>query len=980
MRPVDRSRALQRRSRYETFEERLALTAQPLAQPSVGVDQELQQHYGELAPAELVSPVADLQLQVGADGQISHHASAGSSNFNDVHNLTGVNYVFDNFGLTGSGQTVAIIDSGIAWDHVALGGGFGSDYRVVGGYDFAENDADPYDDGPSGFHGTHVAGILGSSDSEHRGVATGVDLVGLRVFDDQGEGYFSWVEDALQWVHEHQDDFENPITTVNLSLGASWNANDVPNWSTLEDEFAQLKADGIFIAVSAGNSFNEFDAAGLSYPAASPNVVPVASVDSDGTISDFSQRSDRVLAAPGSYITSTIPDHVFGADGNPNDFGTSSGTSMASPYVAGASVLVRQAMDFIGVQNITQDTIYDHLRDTADVVYDAATRANYHLINLEAAITALMPSDDFGSSNDAAHWLGALADGNSFTGAIENVTDVDYFSFTAGGSGVATFTFDTTHELTVSAIVGGQSGELTNSTLTIDVVAGNTYTLAIGTNDGIGRYDVNIALASAHSDNSQSDTGNAGGESEAVVDPIVKAAYELDQAAGLKFAGKDYLNWGGTNEKWLQGNDGWYFIRPTGEVYKWSGSGKANGELVATLDASYYTNLSKLYDATPPEATQDKSTGSGKNTGGGSSKTDNEAVDDANGGGNNSTSGAESTIVTRARELDSQYGFTTDGKYYENWAGLGEKWLRSEELGWVFITPDGSVYDWNGNQATTINSPKVAQLDASFHQNPTLLTDPPAAGNAGSGEQGDVNEGAVSSGGNSSSDTEQGKNESSRDTLSKRASELDQQLGLRTTGDYYHNWAGLGEKWMTSADGKWYFITVDGSLYQWNGSQANASASARVAQLDSSFHADPSKLHDAPTTTSTQAFSAASIHRLRVEDAVTVIDTANVVNQHTLYSATLTRQAARDRVHSVASRSQKTNEGDKVATTRMEFFTAYETRGSSYEYDVIGVAKSSSTEDELTVLERVYQELEAERSSTQPNPDAIELARIRTNG
>ena len=74
-------------------------------------------------------------------------------------------------GFDGEGQTVVIIDSGIAYDHEALGNGFGVNSRVVGGWDFAENDADPYDDGPTGFHGTHVAGIVGSSDADHKGLA-----------------------------------------------------------------------------------------------------------------------------------------------------------------------------------------------------------------------------------------------------------------------------------------------------------------------------------------------------------------------------------------------------------------------------------------------------------------------------------------------------------------------------------------------------------------------------------------------------------------------------------------------------------------------------------------------------------------------------------------------------------------------------------------------------------------------------------------
>ncbi|MCA9265855.1 MAG: S8 family serine peptidase, partial [Planctomycetales bacterium] len=115
-------------------------------------------------------------------------------------------YANRELGLTGAGQTVAVIDSGIAYDHYALGGGWGTSYRVVGGWDFAENDADPYDDGPLGYHGTHIAGVIGSTDTQHPGVAPDVDLVALRVFDDYGHGEFAAIESALDWVHDHQFD------------------------------------------------------------------------------------------------------------------------------------------------------------------------------------------------------------------------------------------------------------------------------------------------------------------------------------------------------------------------------------------------------------------------------------------------------------------------------------------------------------------------------------------------------------------------------------------------------------------------------------------------------------------------------------------------------------------------------------------------------------------------------------------------------
>ncbi|QDU99047.1 S8 family serine peptidase [Lignipirellula cremea] len=447
---------------FEKLEEKLALTAQALTSIS--------------------DEAAQLVLE--------QHVTATLA---EAHDETGVSYVHETYGFTGQGQTVAVIDSGIAWDHYALGGGYGEDFRVVGGFDFAEGDNDPFDDGPIGFHGTHVSGIIGSSDKIHTGVAPGVDLAGLRVFDDLGNGNLKWVEEALQWVHENRHTFASEITTVNLSLGVDWNSDNTPSWATLEEEFALLEKDGIFISVSAGNAFAKYGVAGVSYPAASQYVTPVASVGPDGELSDFSQRNDRVIAAPGEKISSTVPASLFGLLGPSQNFAQASGTSMAAPYVAGASTLVREAMEFAGYGVINQDVIYDHIRETADLVYDSATNAYYHRLNLGRAIDQLLP-DDYGSSTvDAYAWKG-MTDGASLKGSIERLADKDYFTFTATQTGTAAFALDDGGHASWIAAGGTIAGDL----LTLDVKAGSSYVIGVqGDGSGLSHYVVDVTVEAA---------------------------------------------------------------------------------------------------------------------------------------------------------------------------------------------------------------------------------------------------------------------------------------------------------------------------------------------------------------------------------------------------------------------------------------------------------------------------------------------------
>jgi hypothetical protein len=490
-------------ARIEQLEDRRVMSADPLGGLGGSID-----HHD----LEEQAPPLDQHLLGDPDFWINPDDAAALDGYfqeieqalTEAHNQTGWFNVRNNYGFTGRGQTVAVIDSGIAYNHFALGGGLGSNYRVVGGWDFTEeNDNNPYDDGNSGGHGTHVSGIIGSSSGTHTGVAPGVDFVGLRVFNDAGAGYFSWVEKALQWVLQNRNDYENPITTINLSLGvSSWNSASIPQWANLEDEFAQLEAAGIFIAVSAGNSFGTYNTPGLSYPAASQYVVPVMSTDDSGALSYFSQRLGRAIAAPGRSIISTIPDYKGNNNGVADDFASMSGTSMAAPYIAGASVIIREAMQLVGMTNITQDVIYNHMMATADTIFDAVSKLSYKRLNLDAAIDALMPADDYGSTLAAAHNLGALAGTSSVSGRIGSLTDSDYFRFTAAASGNVTFDLREAPGGIASAWqVYGANGQALAShngdNITFSVIAGQAYTVRLASTSGMGAYTFDVTAASA---------------------------------------------------------------------------------------------------------------------------------------------------------------------------------------------------------------------------------------------------------------------------------------------------------------------------------------------------------------------------------------------------------------------------------------------------------------------------------------------------
>jgi subtilisin len=223
-------------------------------------------------------------------------------------------------GNKGAGVTVAVIDSGIDYNHPELAGNY------LGGYDFVNDDSDPYDDNS---HGTHVAGTIAAADdgSGVVGVAPAAKLIALKVLDASGSGSFSDVVAALDWLAEYKEDHPGTYVT-NHSYGSNLDPG-----VTVFMAFAEAYAAGILHVAAAGNGGNcAGKGAGIGFPAWYESVIAVTATDSTDARACFSSVGpDAELSAPGVSILSTVPG---------GGYASFSGTSMASPHVAGAAALV----------------------------------------------------------------------------------------------------------------------------------------------------------------------------------------------------------------------------------------------------------------------------------------------------------------------------------------------------------------------------------------------------------------------------------------------------------------------------------------------------------------------------------------------------------------------------------------------------------------------------------------------------------------
>jgi subtilisin family serine protease len=301
-------------------------------------------------------------------------------------------------GYSGTGQTVAVLDTGVDKTHPDLAGKVVAEacYSTISaaynattvcpnGLDEQQGDGAGVDCDSSVHgcsHGTHVAGIVAANGSV-KGVAKDAEIIAIQVFSrfDNATYCRSSTPCALSFTSDQIAGLERvlelheggtKIAAVNMSLGGG-KYSEACN-GAIQGPIDNLRAVGIATIVASGN---EYHPNGIASPACISSAISVGATTKSDAVADYSNSAYILdLLAPGSYIESTIPDGT----------GTKSGTSMATPHVAGAFAVLKAAAPDANVADILSV-----LKRTGKRIEDNRSGIIKPRINLEKAIKLLAP-------------------------------------------------------------------------------------------------------------------------------------------------------------------------------------------------------------------------------------------------------------------------------------------------------------------------------------------------------------------------------------------------------------------------------------------------------------------------------------------------------------------------------------------------------------------------------------------------------------
>ncbi|NQV09388.1 S8 family serine peptidase [Candidatus Woesearchaeota archaeon] len=324
--------------------------------------------------------------------RINLHESIRVINADDVwrldDNISGNN-------ITGQGVTIAIIDTGVDYTHPDLGGCFGVGCKVIGGYDIINDDYDPKDDHG---HGTHVAATA-AGNGVLKGVAPDAKIYSYKVLGSGGSGSMEGVIVGIERaVDPNQDgNFSDHVDIISMSLGHSGGYGDTDPSAIAVDNAVEA---GVVSVIAAGNSGPGSETIGC--PACARKAITVAASDKCNEIASFSSRgperlSDGTLivkpdiSAPGVNICAAQWGDAWANNECLDSEHTSiSGTSMATPHVAGTVALIKQANPQLTPEEIKSVMILTSYDIGYDVFEQGAGRVDVKkAVDAELIITPL---------------------------------------------------------------------------------------------------------------------------------------------------------------------------------------------------------------------------------------------------------------------------------------------------------------------------------------------------------------------------------------------------------------------------------------------------------------------------------------------------------------------------------------------------------------------------------------------------------------